>query len=131
MEPRASAGASPHLLAGLDGDVLSEDLLGLGDHLGLGFDLLELLTGQPELQVLLTELSAQEGPEGSESVCGDRDTSLLPATGGEWPCETLSPATLQRCNLNYIPLKPFVKPCEKQAVMALPGQAWQRKPSMC
>lgn len=52
-------------------------------------------------------------------------------TGGEWPCETLSPATLQRCNLNYIPLKPFVKPCEKQAAMALPGQAWQREPSMC
>lgn len=79
VEPRASAGASPHLLAGLDGDVLSKDLLGLGDHLGLGFDLLELLTGQPELQVLLTELGAQEGPEGSEPICGDRDTCLLPA----------------------------------------------------
>lgn len=53
----------PYLLAGLDGDVLGEDLLGLGCHLGLRLDLLEVLTGQPELQVLLAELCAQEGLE--------------------------------------------------------------------
>lgn len=71
-------GASPHLLAGLDGNVLGKDLLGLGDHLGLGFDLLEFLTGQPELQVLLAELGAQEGPEGSEPICGGQGYGSTP-----------------------------------------------------
>ena len=59
-----------HLPRSLNIHKLLKDSMGLGDQFGSGPGLLELLTGQPELQVLFTELRLQEGAEGSHSICG-------------------------------------------------------------
>lgn len=60
--------APTDLLARLDGDVLRKDLLGLGGHLGLRLDLLVLLARQPEFQILLAELGAQESSERRQAI---------------------------------------------------------------
>lgn len=57
-----------HLLTGLDGDVFCKDFLGFGCHLGLRFDFLVILAGQPEFQILLAELGAQESSERGQPV---------------------------------------------------------------
>lgn len=59
-----------HLPRSLHIHKLLKDSMGLGDQFGGWPGLLELLTGQPELQVLFTELRLQEGAEGSHSICG-------------------------------------------------------------
>ena len=50
-------------------DEILVDLLGLGGHLDWVLGLLEVLTGHPELNVLLTELRLQEGTEGMHTIC--------------------------------------------------------------
>lgn len=64
----AEPSVPPHLFAGLNGDVLGEDLLSLGGHLGLRLDLLVILARQPEFQILLAELGAQERSERRQPV---------------------------------------------------------------
>lgn len=44
------------------------DLLGLGGHLHGVLDLLEVLAGCPELNVLITELRLQEATESSHTI---------------------------------------------------------------
>lgn len=58
------------LFRGFAADELLKDPVSLGGQLGSRVDLLVLLTGQPELQVLLTELCLQESVEGSHSIWG-------------------------------------------------------------
>lgn len=55
-----------HLVRGIDVDVLIENLLGFGLHLRRRHSL-EILTRNPELNVLLAELRLQKGGEGSPS----------------------------------------------------------------
>jgi len=63
-------GALPtHLAGSLHVNELLEDALCLGCQLGCRAGLLEVLAGQPELQVLLTELSLQESTESSQPIC--------------------------------------------------------------
>ena len=50
-------------------DEVLVDLLRLGGHLDGVLGLLEVLTGHPELNVLLTELGLQEGTESVHTIC--------------------------------------------------------------
>ena len=61
------------LFGGFTADELLKDPVSPGYQLGSGPELLELLTGQPELQVLLAELCLQEGVEGGHSIWGCRE----------------------------------------------------------
>lgn len=64
-----------HLPRSLHVHKLLEDPMGLGDQFCCWPGLLELLAGQPELQVLLAELRLQEGAKCSHPICG---------CGGRW-----------------------------------------------
>lgn len=57
-----------HLFTGLDGDEFRIDFLSFRCHLGLGFNLLVILTGQPEIQILFTKLCAQESSERRQPI---------------------------------------------------------------
>lgn len=59
-----------HLPRSLHIHKLLKDPMGLGNQLCSWPGLLELLTGQPEFQVLLAELCLQEGAECSHPICG-------------------------------------------------------------
>ena len=100
----ALSGSRPHLLAGLDGDVLRKDLLGLGDHLGLGFDLLVLLACQPELQVLLTELSLQESTESSQPICKGCKGASARGAAEAWAALLEAPQASLASGINAVPL---------------------------
>lgn len=64
-----------HLPRSLHIHKLLKNPMGLGDQFCSWPGLLELLTGQPEFQVLLAELGLQEGEECSHPICG---------CGGRW-----------------------------------------------
>jgi len=57
-------------------DELLIDLLGLLCHLHGGLGFLVLLACYPKLDVLLTELGAQEAAEAGETICGGDEPSL-------------------------------------------------------
>lgn len=59
-----------HLPRSLHIHKLLKNPMGLGDQFCSWPGLLELLTGQPEFQVLLAELGLQEGEECSHPICG-------------------------------------------------------------
>lgn len=50
-------------------DEILIDLLGLGSHFHRVFDLLELFTGRPELDILIAELRLQEAAESIQAIC--------------------------------------------------------------
>ncbi len=59
----SSARQETDLFGTLDGDEFGVDVLGLEDHLLGVLELLVLLDGDPELDVLVAELALQEQPE--------------------------------------------------------------------
>ena len=67
--PRSRGRVSSHLSVCLALDKLLKDPVGFGGQLGFGAGLLEVLAGQSEVQVLLTELSLQESTESSQPIC--------------------------------------------------------------
>lgn len=67
------------LFRGFAADELLKDPVSPGGQLGGRADLLELLAGQPELQVLLAELCLQEGVKGSHSIWGCRERGRDPS----------------------------------------------------
>lgn len=60
---------------------LLEDPVGLGGQLGFRAGLFEVLTRQPKVEVLLTELCLQEGVEGGHPVWGGERRAV---NGAEW-----------------------------------------------
>lgn len=68
--------AATDLFGCLSLDELLIDPLGLLCHLHRGLAFLVVLTGHPKLDVLLTELRAQEAAEAGEPICGGDSLSL-------------------------------------------------------
>lgn len=57
-------------------DEILVDLLGFGSHFHRVLGLLEVLTGHPELHVLLAELRLQEAAEGIQTICRESGKSV-------------------------------------------------------
>ena len=65
---------STHLLRPTGLDEVLIDLPGLVSHLHGAVGLLEVLTSNPELNVLLTKLGPQEASEHGHTTCGGKST---------------------------------------------------------
>lgn len=59
-------------------DELLINFLGLLSHLGGGLDFLVFFTGNPELNVFLTELGSKEAPESGKPICSERKLGKAP-----------------------------------------------------